>query len=236
MGKEDKGSGSLQSYTKANWPKSFSDQMNFMYLVPDPEFNIVGSPTRTILQFFDEDFVSTVRVIRKLYLPFKIQDQVGDDLLTAGYEWVQKNTKEFEEASLKSDPSKLPIEVLIFYLTLHFPVAFMPRGVRRFDPENNVPVAFNPNEESFRPDIHRLTLPFYDKLKFMPGEHGKKLNPETYSTSRSLRLIKQFFRSGGEGIESLESADVLTYGLIQNYWIKLRLRAKATEVSPTTAP
>lgn len=146
--------------------------------------------------------------------------------LRKGINWVRSHNKEFRDVGVGGRGSPLPFEVLLFFHTLHFFEAFSPEANRQGEAEYNVPVAFAPGSRSFRDDIHRLTLPFYDKVKYGLGyeEGSKRFNPSLYSSSLILRRLIDLFWKDQDIADKLESADYLTCEMLKRYFIGLKRR------------
>lgn len=223
MGKE--ADQTLQDYIRFNRPEHVFRQLNFMQFVSDPEFRVTGKLTRTLNDLFGDDLVPTIETIREIYLPFF---DVGEEgILRKGVSWVRSHYKEFIDVGIGSRVSSLPVEVLLFYHTLHFLPTFSPQASRQGGAEYNVSVAFIPGSQSFKDDIHRLTLSFYDKVKYGLGyeEGSKRFNPTLYSTSLTMRRLTDLFWKDQDIADKLESADYLTWEMLKRYYIELKRRS-----------
>ena len=189
-----------------------------------PKFELTGLPSRTLTQVFQEDFVPTVDLIRRIYIPF--YDPGDCYVLETATGWVKNNRKEFdEEWNTKGGMSKLPLEVLFFYHTLSFMTAFGDGIGAKNAKEFRVPVAFEPKYPDFKKDVHRLTLPQYDNFQGRILAMGKAANfSEATSSSKFCYLITRLLWSGGDDEYALEAADILTRCLFLSYFVSLKDR------------
>ncbi len=194
-----------------------------------PEFKLEGKPTRTLPQVFGEDFVPTVSLMRKIYVPFYTAAEY--DTLMWSFNWVNKNKKDFDKTVLKGVGfENIPIQVLLFWHTLSLLTLFEDGVGMKDEREYRVPVAFSPDNSDFGRDIRSLTLPYYDNLRGQRLAMGKPANYiDINSTSRFAYLMTRFFWSGGDEYDeyAIESADIVTRNIFTGYFLALKSRIRA---------
>ncbi|MBI4225487.1 hypothetical protein HY612_00040 [Candidatus Roizmanbacteria bacterium] len=184
-------------------------QSSFLHLLPKPDFRTESSPSRTIRNFLNEDFVDTVVGIRSIYIPYF--DAAETDLLQVGFNWMKANGRDTASPEL------------IWRKTLEFPFAVGPltRLANNSGQEPNV--AYIPGTPDFRTDIQSLTDDYFWKIRLHSFDFAKQFNPNLESTSRSLRIITQFYSSGVEDYRE-EAEDLITWFLLLKYRMALLKR------------
>lgn len=197
-------------------------QLHFMDIVPSPEFEIVGQPTRTLSHFWTEDFVETAGLIREIYVPN--YDPIETDLLHEAMEWVSSNRETFEGAGYDEKAFyPLPPSVLLNYQTLGFHVQVSSDAER----QSQIPVAFEVGTDDWKVDVHLSTFELQDRLRLNPLELGGRIDPKIYSTSKTSRDITEFYWSGGLKRRE-EAIDTLTWHLLMRYRLVLLRRMRAS--------
>ena len=195
-----------------------------------PEFNLKGIPTRTLPQVFGEDFVPTVGLMRRIYVPFYTAAEY--DTLMWSFNWVSKNRKNFDKTVLKGVGfENIPVQVLLFWHTLSLLTLFEDGVGMKDEREYRIPVAFSPDNFDFGRDIRSLTLPYYDNLRGQGLAMGKPANyKDINSTSRFAYLMTRFFWSGGDENDeyAIEAADIVTRNIFVGYFLALKSRIRTT--------
>lgn len=218
----------IQDYIARNTNHTPVRQLFFgeILTATSPEFELTGMPTRTLSQVFGEDFVPTISVIRKIYIPF--YDAEEQELLLSAVDWVRKNRNDFDKAGIGDvGYDRIPISVLLFYHTLSFMTAFGDSVGSKDVRECRVPVAFVPGHSDFKKDIRRLTLSEYDKFRLMGLAMNKAANfKKINSSSRFTYLMTRFFWSAGDDEYAIEAADVLTRNIFIGYFLALKSRLR----------
>ena len=184
-------------------------QFNFIDIVPESEFGIAGKPTRTIYDVTLGDFVETVGLIRQLYVPNYDDGEVDDLHLVK--EWVDENKSTFDKNIYgDEDFGRIPLAAILNYQTFMFPIHITDPS---HDPKvQKIPVAFKAGSGDWRSDVHGLTLDYYDKLKYGTDyELGKKSDPNSLSSTRALRVIKEMYWGCCNDLERYEAIDTLTW-------------------------
>ena len=200
-------------------------QLHFLDQVSYPEAVYEGIPTRTLRQAFTEDFAATVGTIRGLYVPgYSAGD--GQDLFLGSLDLLRRQPEVYKPFLQEWELERLPLGMIANSRTLFFPLVFL-NGSEAVD--SGVPVAFR-TEKDLAVDIRAVTLRQFEKLKLHALEGGRKVDLGPESTSKTLRIITEFYWSGGEKRRE-EAVDILTWQLLKAYLLALRRREKLVQTT-----
>lgn len=204
------------------------DQKHFLGAADTPEYLIQSSPTRTLVDFMQEDLVETAVNLHQIYIPWGREDGGIEESLKLAFDWV-KNTDDshYGFREYEKDKKSYPPFVQVHFQTASFYSSFVNSKSQTDLSINNFPVSFDPGTEDWDHDIRNLTIQEYDTLRRFPLRYRKRIDLRVQSTSLNLQNMTQMFWSGGENIKSkLCGADALTYELLKVYWLGLIRRAK----------
>ncbi|MCH7730141.1 hypothetical protein IID21_01265 [Patescibacteria group bacterium] len=171
-----------------------------------------------------EDFMPTVGFLREIYVPnHDISELSG---VKRAAEWVLMNPVEFSKAGIAGyDFDNLPKEVYAYHNTLGFLIEFSDILSSYPKEDLDVQVAFVVGTKDWKNDIRLSTLKLYERLKYGPYEMGKRHDPKSTSTSRTMSILSEFFLSGGRE-RRVEASDLLVWQMMVNYWTALNRRLK----------
>ena len=226
MTAEDPNLLALRRYIQVGTDYSSVRQVDFMNLVPCPEFQYRGRPTTSLSEIIKgvDMFQVAIRV-RAIYVPgFSLEEA---DNLTHAFDWYRNKFEARAGYAGETGMSfHFPPHVEANFNTLFFLGSLDEFGYSKLNPgDKRRFVAFAPWTSDWYTDIHASTLGQFEKLKLEPYAMGKRFNPGLFSTSRTLDTLNAFFRSAGEEKRG-EAVDLLTYELLKVYWMRLVARAK----------
>ena len=207
-------------------PKRFTYlyQENFFHLLRQPEFKVIGQPTRTMSTFWNSDILPTAIKIRKINV-HNYQDADGT-VLEYVWNWLKnaKNEKLIKEGSLadKETFEQLPTEVVLNSETAYF--FAMHSDFKRnlkfglFEPF----VAYKPETPDWENDIRRITFKFTTGLSErpleIPGAKNKEpLNPVTEAILKRVHGDKEM-------VEKYEGINAITWVVLMKYHLELLRR------------
>lgn len=192
-------------------------QVDFLdSLKADPEPLHLGSrPTRTLSHLFQEDFLPTVQLIRRMYIPNITLSE--DANLLKSVEWAQEN-----EELLRSDTNAKEICATgVPFLAGNLQTVTF-REVFDDNQEHFFRVGFKPGSRAWELDVRVNTLGVFDRMR------RYALVPDQVSTTRHTRALTNYFASGGIYYRQ-EAVDIITFHLLSAHYHQLCWREATFE-------